>query len=203
VDSKTGKALMTLGFSTEEMRYVRDRLENAGIYPIVYAIINGVEQFSYIERYVTPKMRDFLNKRKGDPRKRVVETVEELYVGQVFYFTCIDAESKLFSLKKVFKVDSRFNCIYSKDIYDLDSQWLELLPVKATKAFAALQVKQMLGCERLVVFGDNINDIPMFEVADECYAVANAVSELKTIATGIIGGNDEDGVAKWIERRAT
>ena len=40
----------------------------------------------------------------------------------------------------------------------------------------------------------------MFQVADECYAVENAVDELKQIATDIIGSNEDDGVAKWLER---
>ena len=38
----------------------------------------------------------------------------------------------------------------------------------------------------------------MFEISDECYAVANAVPELKAYATGEIASNDEDGVAKWL-----
>ena len=38
----------------------------------------------------------------------------------------------------------------------------------------------------------------MVEIADESYAVENAVDELKTIATGIIENNDSDGVAKWL-----
>ena len=59
----------------------------------------------------------------------------------------------------------------------------------------------MLNCDRLVVFGDGVNDIDMFEIADEAYAVENAVDELKEIATGVIACNDEDGVAKWLYER--
>ena len=50
----------------------------------------------------------------------------------------------------------------------------------------------------MIAFGDNLNDIPLFEVADECYAVSNAEEKLKSIATGVIGSNDEDAVAKFI-----
>ena len=39
----------------------------------------------------------------------------------------------------------------------------------------------------------------MFEISDECYAVENAVEELKKISTGIIGSNEDDGVAKWLK----
>ena len=38
----------------------------------------------------------------------------------------------------------------------------------------------------------------MFEIADECYAVENAVKSLKQIATGVIADNDSDAVAKWL-----
>ena len=50
-----------------------------------------------------------------------------------------------------------------------------------------------------MVFGDALNDISMFEIADESYAVLNAVDELKAIATGIIGSNDEDAVANKLK----
>jgi hydroxymethylpyrimidine pyrophosphatase-like HAD family hydrolase len=42
----------------------------------------------------------------------------------------------------------------------------------------------------------------MFEIADECYAVENADPRLKSIATAIIEGNNDDGVAKWLSKFA-
>ena len=57
----------------------------------------------------------------------------------------------------------------------------------------------MLKCEKLIVFGDGKNDIDMFQIADESYAVANAHEELKKHATAVILSNDEDGVARWLE----
>ena len=41
----------------------------------------------------------------------------------------------------------------------------------------------------------------MFRIADECYAMENAVDELKAIATGVIGSNEEDGVARFLLNR--
>ena len=57
----------------------------------------------------------------------------------------------------------------------------------------------MLDCEKLIVFGDGTNDIDMFQMADESYAVANAHEELKKYATDVILSNDDDGVAQWLE----
>ena len=73
------------------------------------------------------------------------------------------------------------------------------MPKKATKANAILELKKLLSCDRVISFGDAINDLPMFSVSDECYAVANAKDEVKEKATAIIGSNNDDGVAKWLE----
>ncbi len=55
--------------------------------------------------------------------------------------------------------------------------------------------------DRIVVFGDSINDIPMFQIADEAYAVENALPELKQYATRVIASSEEDGVAKLLKER--
>jgi len=52
----------------------------------------------------------------------------------------------------------------------------------------------------LVVFGDNLNDIKMFEIADRAYAVENSVEGIKKYATEIIGSNQEDAVIRFIEQ---
>lgn len=76
---------------------------------------------------------------------------------------------------------------------------MEIVPKTVSKANAIRQLKDFLGIDYIVAFGDGRNDIEMFEIADESYAVENAVDELIEIATGIIGSNDADGVAKWLK----
>ena len=69
----------------------------------------------------------------------------------------------------------------------------------ANKSLAAKYLKESLKADKLICFGDNLNDVPLFKFADEKYAVKNAYDELKKLATGIIGSNNEDGVAKFLE----
>jgi hydroxymethylpyrimidine pyrophosphatase-like HAD family hydrolase len=57
---------------------------------------------------------------------------------------------------------------------------------------------KQFGADRLVVFGDNNNDLPMFRIADESYAVSNAIPAVLAAATGVIGSHDNDVVARWI-----
>lgn len=73
------------------------------------------------------------------------------------------------------------------------------MPLEASKSNAIKQLRTMLDCKKLIVFGDGKNDIDMFQMADESYAVANAHEDLKKYATEVILSNDDDGVAKWLE----
>ena len=90
------------------------------------------------------------------------------------------------------------HCMFYKDNYVPDMYYLEIITKSVSKASGALQVKNIVSADRMVAFGDNLNDIPLFEVADECYAVSNAEEKLKQIATDVIGSNDEDSVAEFI-----
>ena len=90
--------------------------------------------------------------------------------------------------------------MFYRDNYS-DMYFLEIISGDVTKASGALEVKNIIGADKIVAFGDNLNDIPLFEIADESYAVSNAEEALKAIATGVIGSNDEDAVAEFILNR--
>ncbi|WP_274520451.1 HAD family hydrolase [Paenibacillus beijingensis] len=51
----------------------------------------------------------------------------------------------------------------------------------------------------MVCFGDNLNYLPMFEVADEKYAVKNAHEIVLNIADKIIECNNNNGVARYLK----
>lgn len=195
-DNITEDILIANYFDEDIYEVLRDLFAHE-IYPIIYSYQNNIEKFSYIAAKATSGMQAFLNSRKGDKRTNIVTTESELMYGDLFYITCIDKPEKLEPFYHKYK--NKYHVVYQKDIYT-GEQWLEIMPQKASKAQAALQLKQKLECDRLVVFGDGKNDIDMFEIADEAYAVENAVSELKAVATGIIGSNENDGVAKYLQK---
>ncbi|MDD6491336.1 MAG: HAD family hydrolase [Firmicutes bacterium] len=194
VDNKDGSFLLKNFFDVDGVTLIQDLLQN-DIFPIVYAFIEGEEKFSYIRTKCSPGMKMFIDSRENDKRANPVQSIYDLLKGEIFYITCIDEEYKLEPLFEKYK--DRYHCVFQVDIYT-KQQWLEIMPKQASKANAIKQLKEHLGCDRIVAFGDGINDIDMFEIADEAYAVENAVSELKQIATAVIGSNNDDGVAKWM-----
>ncbi|MCH5193419.1 MAG: HAD family hydrolase [Oscillospiraceae bacterium] len=197
LNNDTGERLLKNIYTPEEAEDIYRTLSGFGISPLVYSIIDDREKFSYMPSRLTRGMGDFLDSRKGDPRHRPISEDSDMLTGEIFYFSCIDEAGSMGEAYEALK--DRFHCIYGADIYSGD-QWLEILPITATKANAVRQLKEYLGCERLVVLGDGINDISMFKAADECYAVANADPSLKEIADGIIGSNNEDGAAEFLSK---
>ena len=201
IDNQTCQRMVTNTFSSEEKNIIYEKLVKSGISPIVYSLIDDTEKFSYDTSVNNTKgMLDFLNTRKGDFRDNPLSGSSQILNGNVFYFTCIDYAEKLLPVYTELKGD--FNCVYQKDIYS-GEQWLEIMPKKATKANAILQLKDLYGCNQVISFGDGINDIPMFNISNESYAVQNACKELKQIASGVIASNDSDGVAKWLKSHFT
>ena len=116
------------------------------------------------------------------------------------YFNIVDSYSRLKPLADKLRSVKGVSVAFYEDTYLEDSWFLEVFSSKASKCSGMLRIKEMTGAERAVVFGDNLNDISMFECADESFAVSEAVPQLKKIATGVIGSHDEDAVAKHLEK---
>lgn len=197
VDNVTEKILISNYFDDSVHGLLDDLFAN-NVYPIVYAYIDKQEKFSFVPKLCTAGMTRFLDSRKGDIRTNAINTVKQLKSGDIFYITCIDEPDKLKPLYEKYK--NLYHCVYQMDIYTHE-QWLEIMPLAASKSNAIKQLQSLLACERLIVFGDGKNDIDMFLLADESYAVQNAHEALKKYATAIIASNDEDGVARWLENR--
>ena len=194
IDQAIEKVLIANYFD-ETVFGVLDDLFARGIYPIVYSYIEGMEKFSFFPELCSQGITSFLKTRKGDQRWNEVSSPADLKKGNLFYITCIGEPEQLETFYEKYR--SLYHCVYQVDIYS-GEQWFEIMPKAASKSNAAMQLKKLLDCDRLVVFGDGKNDLDLFEIADECYAVQNADEELKKKATGIIGANDEDGVARWL-----
>ena len=190
------RVMLSRVFSQQDKHAIIDELVAAGLCPVVYAIIDGAEKFTFLPDAISTGCKRFLDTRKHCVRYNPTAQKGNLYVGETFYILCIDEHSKLAPFYEKYK--DKFHCVFQTDIYSGDV-WLEIMPKSATKANALVELKRMLDC-RLVVFGDGKNDMDMFRVADESYAVENACEELKSLATAVIGKNSDDSVAKHLQK---
>lgn len=144
--------------------------------------------------------REYVAQRTDCNGKRFIysPTPISLEGKNLVYIVCLDYYERI---KDIYEAVSEFDdahCMFYRDNYVPDMYYLEIITKNVSKASGVLTVKEMVGADKIVVFGDNLNDIPMFQVADECYAVSNAEKEVKSIATAVINSNDEDAVAEFL-----
>lgn len=199
VQPKSGEVLRSFTLDGAHAGYAVETLSRLGLSPLIYSIVSGAEKVMWLRGRESAGTKRYLDSRDGDGRLLPVDTREDLIQGTAFYLTVIGEKHELTHAFEIFSENGNFTVNFLADAYKNDEYWLELYHRAAGKASGISRLKEILGYGKTVCFGDNLNDLSMFLAADECYATGNAVSELKEIATGIIGKNTENGVAKWLE----
>jgi Cof subfamily protein (haloacid dehalogenase superfamily) len=156
--------------------------------------VSGQETEAVV-RYLQDRPED----RRFDPRK----DWGHFRTASVFYIAVIgDAPTISELAHQLAERQLRATVNVQRDTYHPMDTWLELTPAGVTKASEVRSLAKSLGATRLVCFGDNSNDVPLFEIADESYAVANAAPHVQSAATGVIGENNTGSVVDWLEENA-
>lgn len=120
--------------------------------------------------------------------------------GDFLYVVTLDKKDEIEALYHEMNALPGISFNFYADNYT-DCYFLEGMCDTVSKASGAMELKRLLGADKIVAFGDNLNDIPLIEAADEGYAVGNAHPLLKEKATGVIGTNDEDAVMRFVLER--
>lgn len=144
--------------------------------------------------------QDYINLRNESGIKHFHYSEKLRIMDHLIYIVTLDPREELQEIyEEITKIDG-VNCMFYSDNYT-GCYFLEVLSSEVNKGTAASFVKDYIGAEKMIAFGDNLNDIPLFEAADEAYAVSNGHERLKAIADGVIGDNNSDAVATFINEK--
>jgi len=171
-----------------------------------YSTFNGKKDLLYFPEIINAGQEWYYSDRikNQDPRMQ-----EDKYsfskegTDSIVCLTYIDSFENLKPLEEYL-----VNCPFFKDIsiyfyennYSKDWCWITIHSVKSQKHLAIRDLLTLTNKEdhEVIVFGDGINDMSMFKVADRCYAVSNADEEVKEISTEVIGHHEDDAVIEFI-----
>lgn len=169
----------------------------------VYTIDNNTLS-TYFENADSPVAKAFIEEREKLYGKKFtkVSSFEECFDKNIVYYSIDDKQEKLTEAYDELKKCDDLHVEFYRDIYNTDHWYLEVCSATASKKNAVKTLRKLLSAEKIISFGDNLNDIPMFETSDEAYAVANAKDEVKKAATGVIGANTDNGVVTFISENA-
>ena len=83
-----------------------------------------------------------------------------------------------------------------------DEYWYKFTRKAVTKKRAIMEVCAASGIKptEIAAFGDDYADIGMLQFCGIGIAMGNAIDAVKETADFVIGSNDEDGIAKYLER---
>ncbi|WP_457745038.1 HAD-IIB family hydrolase [Sulfurimonas sp.] len=196
------KIIATKFISQDVADTIIEEGERLGIYPFVLSLVDDAlhESFSYsttlnsyqseiIKRYVDDDYTQaFTNLRASQNNFKLVYMAEEMLL-----------EALELNLRMLFGDELKY--ILAPEAY-MGCYFLTILHKNADKSHGIKSVSEAMGFDlnKLTVFGDNYNDIGMFELANTSVAVANAQEDVKKRADVVLTrSNDEDGVAEYLE----
>jgi len=190
-----------IAFTPGNIESLLKLLRSQELSPLVSSVEGGSELVSYLRGTADQGVLHFWNARPNDPRRSPRRDWAALPRDDVVGVSTIGTGSQVQRLGETLAplaATRGWDVRIRADTYHPEWSWLEIAPPRSSKGEAVVALARRLGARRLIVFGDHSNDIGMFAVADESYAVSNATPELRSLATGVIGSHDDDGVVAWL-----
>ncbi|MEA1893534.1 MAG: HAD-IIB family hydrolase [Campylobacterota bacterium] len=173
-----------------------------GIYPFVLALADQNLNEAFLHSDILNKaQQEVLTRYVGDDNLKECRNIRAM--DDNFKIVYMGDEKLLQELalhvEGIFGDELKY--ILAPEAY-IGCYFLTILHKNADKSHGIQSVSEYSGFDlkKLTVFGDNYNDLGMFELAGTSVAMANAQLKVKDNATVILPHtNDEDGVAKYLE----
>ena len=185
--------------SPECSKAVADLLDGTGQSGFMYKISGDKLSCEYTI-LDNPSMRQFFEMRRDryDKKFGQIDCFASECTGQVVYFALLDSFERLEPVRRAAEKIKGLKYEFYRDIYNPEVYYLEIFSGNASKFSGVRFLRSRYGFDKVVCFGDNLNDSSMFAASDVKIAVANAHDELKAAADEVIGPNTSDSVAEFI-----
>lgn len=197
-DINSGKYVKNAYIPHEVSRKIISVFRANGVNCFMFKFVDNILSTCY-DTITDELMRTYVAERKGkflQPFFECDDLVNKIDGSEIYINSTGDYESLLPIRNAVAEIEGA-DCTFYKDTYT-DKWYLETFSSQASKANGIKFLREKYRFERVVCFGDNLNDLSMFEQSDIKIAVGNANDEVKSRADFVIDTNNNNGVAKWI-----
>ena len=179
-------------------RCIEEKSATYGVALFQYTLSQDNVLDVYHQGKMSPKEQNFVNERSDLRYKRFhLDSLYNHHQPTLLYFAMGELQ-RIFSLAEELRATVECSVSAYVDIFGADTGILEIFAPQVSKAAAVKSLANTINADRIVVFGDNLNDIPMMQVADVSVAVGNALDQVKAMATHVIEANITDSVARFI-----
>lgn len=177
--------------------------ERLGLSTFIYTLGEDNVIHIYHLGAVSQLERQFIDERIDTPYKvfHIDGGPDELLsarLDRVLLFYSMRPTDEVRRVYDEIKEDKDLRAVFYHDMYGEEIALMEVFGPGASKAEAVRILSDMVGADRLVAYGDNVNDLPILKISDDAVAVANAVEDVKRISDRVIGPNTDDSVPRDI-----
>lgn len=201
-DASSGGYMHAAFIAPDVAARILDELKRHRLPAFIYYLREGKIQV-YHQGTLSEVEKEFISQRDGTPFK-VFNIPEDGFsempssLDGILLFYAIQPSVPTKATYDDIRMIKGCNPLFYHDIFGPETGIMDIFSENASKANAIKWLKKRCGADRVVAFGDNINDIPMLREADLAVAVGNAIPEVKEAADIIIGPNTENSVARFI-----
>jgi 5-amino-6-(5-phospho-D-ribitylamino)uracil phosphatase len=185
----------------DEIEHVLKAILAQQVTPFIFTLEHGNRHGIYHTELLNDTERrlaeDFASRGEAE-----VQPASELpHDAQVTNISALGVPESIRAVEVVIADEPHLVAYAGDALEGMNLRWIDIHHTDASKGGAVQLLRQQLGVERVVCFGDSDNDLSMFAVADECYAPSNAKEPVKAAATAVIGHHNEDGIARFLRER--
>jgi len=202
IATKDKKIIDTKFISKAIADNIIDEGSKLGIYPFVLSLADEYLNEAFLYSHIlNPHQKEVLTRYAKDDNlieqkniKAMEKNFKVVYMGEELLLRELAK-----NLEDIFGDTLKY--ILAPEAY-VGCYFLTLLHKDADKSHGIQSVSEYMGFDlkKLTVFGDNFNDVGMFELSGISVAVANAQAGVKSLAKIVLEHtNDEDGVAKYLK----
>lgn len=187
--------------SEEQVSIILEIMENLNVTPFVYTL-SDAKLTAYHKKQMSTDETVFYSMRRDCNLKKFVfsDDISKWRLDNALLIFAIGRLETFQHLSIEIEKAIGYSPTYYNDIMNPGKGYFEIFAPEVSKAAAIERLKMEYGFTRVVVFGDNRNDLSMFKIADLSIAPSNAYDDVKSMADLIIGDNDSNSVVKFIIR---
>ena len=201
-DYRSGEKLLVNYFPHDHLDDIMEEFFRSDTSPIFLYFEDGIEKMFTPRNQLNEGMLAFREFRQklGDEVFDVVEDLRLLPRDGLVNLQAIGREDEIRQIEQRLAQFPEHYEVHSMHTYG--GWWyVNIASHDSSKAHGIERVRGMIAPEdRMIVFGDNVNDIPMLKVADISIAMSNALPEVKAVADLVIGDHRDDAVIAFMEQ---
>ena len=197
-DFSKDEAVQAYKISEKTVLETENLLKEHALSALAFEKPSGGSMRIFYQDGISKSQIDYMRGRDFGGKRQYIKIDHSFTNYEIIYFAMHDNIEKLTpvynNILKIFGLSA----VFYSDIYHLGTNFLECYSSKTGKGQGVINVKEITGAKKIYVFGDNFNDLAMFEIADKSFATANAGETIRLSADEIILSNIESGVVKKI-----